>query len=277
MKTISFIFLISYVVFGCAQKSFQLTDELKEISGLELYRDSIFFAINDGGNKSEIFVLSKKMQVLKKVEVENVKNRDWEALAMDDKYLYIADIGNNLNLRKNLQIHRVSLKRLVEKEKVVPETMEINYAEQRDFPPKDNELYFDAEAMIAHNGSLWIFTKNRTSPFNGKSFVYEISFSPGTSKNITKSFEIAAGKSGWLSDSFTGAASYKDYVYLLTYTQIIRFKWKGKSLQKVDEKSFPGFAQMEAITINNKGEIFIANEAHKWLGRQKIQQFQWKK
>ena len=277
MKIHSLLILIFYTLTSCAQKVINLPDELKEISGIELYKDSIFFAINDGGNKSVIFVLGRDYKLLKIVEVEGVKNRDWEALAIDDKYLYIGDIGNNLNSRKNLQIHRISIQRLLEKNKVEPETMEINYAEQKKFPPAPTDLYFDAEAMMAYDGKLWIITKNRTKPFDGKSLVYGFEFKAGQEKTLTKNFELTAGKGGWLTDSFTAAASHKDYVYLLTYTQIIKYKWKDNTLQKVGVKSFSSYAQMEAITINERGEIFIANEGHKWLGRHKIQHFHWKK
>lgn len=277
MKIIFLFFAGFMVVSGCAQKTYQLSDQLKEISGLELYKDSIFFAINDGGNKNVVFILSKKMEILKTVEISDVKNHDWEALALDEKFLYIGDIGNNLNSRKNLQIHRIPISRLLEKTKATPETMEIEYAEQQHFPPLEKSMYFDAEAMISHNGKLWIFTKNRTKPFDGKSLVYSVEFLPGTKKTIKKSFELISGKGGWLLDSFTGAASFNEYVYLLTYTKIIRYKWKSNTLQKIDEKSFPGYAQTEGITLSSKGDIFVANEAHKWLGRQKIQQIQWKK
>ena len=107
--------------------------------------------------------------------------------------------------------------------------------------------------------------------------VYGFEFKAGQEKTLTKNFELTAGKGGWLTDSFTAAASHKDFVYLLTYTQIIKYKWKDNTLQKVGVKSFSSYAQMEAITINERGEIFIANEGHKWLGRHKIQQFHWKK
>jgi len=272
------IFIIVFFGFrATAQQVSQLPDELSEVSGIELFRDSIFFAINDGGNKSEVYVISKHMKLIKKVEVQEVKNHDWEALALDNEYLYIGDIGNNLNKRKNLQIHRIPVKGLLEKTKVRAETMEIEYSEQKDFPPITSQLYFDAEAMTSHNGKLWIFTKNRTKPFDGKSFVYEIKFIPGVKKTLSKSFELVAGKNDWLLDSFTGAESFKEYLYLLTYSQIIRYKWKGNTLQKIDANSLPGYAQTEAITVNTKGQIFIANEANKWLGKQKIRQYQWNK
>lgn len=277
MKLPAILFIGFFGFHGTAQQVSQLPDELSEVSGIELFRDSIFFAINDGGNKSEVYVISKHMKLIKKVEVREVKNHDWEALALDNEYLYIGDIGNNLNKRKNLQIHRIPVKGLLEKTKVSAETMEIQYSEQKDFPPIRSQLYFDAEAMTSHNGKLWIFTKNKTKPFDGRSFVYEIKFIPGVKKTLSKSFELVAGKSDWLLDSFTGAESFKEYLYLLTYSQIIRYKWKGNTLQKIDANSLPGYAQMEAITVNTKGQIFIANEANKWLGKQKIRQYQWNK
>lgn len=277
MRNTFLIFTIFQILSGCAQHTFQLPDELKEISALVLYEDSIFFALNDGGNKNDIYVFTKDLKLIKSVEIENVKNHDWEAMAIDKNYLYIGDIGNNSNLRKNLQIHRVSLSRILEKSKVTPETMYISYNEQRNFPPQSNELYFDAESMIFYKDKLWIFTKNRTKPFDGKSYVYGFEFVPGVSKVLKKSFELNTGKGSWMSDSFTDAAVYQDFVYLLTYTGILKYKWSGNDLKKTDVKKFPGYAQMESITVNKKGEIYIANESHKLLGKQKIQKFNWKK
>lgn len=277
MKTGFLLSFLLIIILSCAQNTASLTDDLKEISGLELYRDSIFFAINDGGNKNEIFLLSKNLQLIKKVEVKDVINNDWEALAIDDAYLYIGDIGNNSNKRKNLQIHRIPIHRILEKSKVIAETMEIEYAEQTSFPPKESQLYFDAEAMISREGKLWIFTKNRTKPFDGKSLIYSFEFIPNVKKKISKTSELVTGTKGWLMNSVTGATSTKEYLYLLSYSQINRYKWNGNSLKKIDFKSFPGYAQMEAISISSSGEIFIANEANKFLGKQKIQQLQWKR
>ena len=55
---------------------YPIDDKLQEISGLELLNDSTLIAFNDGGNKSEIYLLNLKGEILRTVDVEDTKNRD---------------------------------------------------------------------------------------------------------------------------------------------------------------------------------------------------------
>ena len=85
-------------------QTFDLSDELDEISGLEMLNDSTFVALNDGGHEATLYLLNIRGKIIKKVKIENAKNVDWEDIAVDDKNIYIADVGNNTNKRKDLLI-----------------------------------------------------------------------------------------------------------------------------------------------------------------------------
>ena len=118
--------------------------------------------------------------MIHQVEVTQAKNKDWEAIACDGKSIYIGDIGNNNNNRKDLVIYKVSTADILKSKSVKAEKIEISYQEQTAYPPELNELYYDAEGMTFYNDSLQIFTKCRTKPFDGISYQYTVSTNPGT-------------------------------------------------------------------------------------------------
>jgi len=138
---------------------YPIDDKLQEISGLELLNDSTLIAFNDGGNKSEIYLLNLKGEILRTVDVEDTKNRDWEDIAIDKEYVYIGDIGNNENKRDNLSIVKLKISDILTRDEVEAETISFRYQEQTAFPPKMEEMYYDAEGMTICGDSIWIFTK----------------------------------------------------------------------------------------------------------------------
>lgn len=278
MRLISFILssLVFVPMFAFAQNNNKLSKELNEISGIEIYQDSIFFAINDGGNEDIIYVLSKNYKLLKRVKIEKFKNVDWEDLTMDNEFLYIADIGNNSNKRKNIKIARIKIQDLLKEDKVIPEIMNISYKQQVQFPPSTDNLYYDAETLISDGNSLFIFTKNRTKPFDGISLVYKFEFLVNQDVCLNNPLQICFGKNSWLIDSFTGGAFHKDVFYLLTYNKILALTFDENRFILINHKTFSFLKQREGICISDNEEIYVANENHKWLGEQKIQKIIWR-
>src|SRR5690606_37593404 len=111
------------------------------------------------------------------------KNIDWEELTKDsDNNLYIGDFGNNDNERKNLVIYKISVVNRVQDKEVKAEKISFEYPEQKDFPPKKKHRYFDAEAFFYRDGYFYLFTKNRSKPFDGICFLYKIPAIPGHHK-----------------------------------------------------------------------------------------------
>ncbi len=39
-------------------------------------------------------------EILQRIEIENVKNRDWEDITIDETYFYVGDFGNNAAIEK---------------------------------------------------------------------------------------------------------------------------------------------------------------------------------
>lgn len=258
--------VFSGVLFGQKKQIGILSNELNEISGLEVYNDTLLIAHNDGGHSPILYFIDKKGKIQHQVEVDNATNVDWEDITIDTKgYIYIADIGNNLNMRKDLCIYKINGKNLLTKKTIAAEKIQFSYAEQKAYPPEAKDLHFDAEGMAFSNDSLYIFTKCRTEPFDGKLYCYKIPAKAGVYV-AQKAFEYTVGKTGWWKDSVTGAEIKGDTCYLLTYDRILVCTLSENKLILQKEIPLGFFSQKEAITVTSNGTIYLADEKQKLVG-----------
>ena len=96
MKKIGIIFIfllfISCQNFGQLIFLTDLPKELNEVSGTETLENSnLFWMLNDGGNQSKLFAVSKKGTIKREIYIK-AKNHDWEDLTSDEKgNIYIGD------------------------------------------------------------------------------------------------------------------------------------------------------------------------------------------
>ena len=156
-----FIFLL-YI--GCTNYG-QLTvvtdlpKTLREVSGMEpVAGANSLWMLNDSGNSAKLYQVSTQGKILKEVVVK-AKNHDWEDLASDaEGNLYIADIGNNGNDRKNLVILKIKHQDLSGKKKVSVQKIQFSYPEQQQFPAKKTQRVFDAESLFWFQENVYIFT-----------------------------------------------------------------------------------------------------------------------
>ena len=137
MKFLVFFFL-NISVFGFSQEwmleeEMLLPEKLSESSGLEFLDSNTLVSINDGGHKAKLFVLNLDGSLRKKVTVFEEKNKDWESLASDGKFLYIADFGNNNNSRKKTFILKIKITDILAKKEVKAKRIYFNYSEQKCF------------------------------------------------------------------------------------------------------------------------------------------------
>lgn len=265
--------LIFFTLAGRSQditsNEFHLPDTLKEISGLEKLNDSTLIAINDGGNPADLYLLNLKGEITRTIHVKNVENNDWEDLASDGESLFIADIGNNKNCRKNLCIYKVPLSDLVKANEVSAEKISIRYADQDSFPPRKNLRNYDAEAIAYRDGNLLLFTKNRTKPFNGICKIYEVPVSPGE-YTISSSDQIVIGTTGWIEDAITGADVFGGQYILITYNRILIYEKTGSRWILKNTIKHKPLTQTEAILFYSPGIICYADEKHSVLGGGKL-------
>jgi len=115
------LFLSSKLVFSQEIRTIAaLPSSIEESSGLVFYNDSIFITHNDSGDKPIIYFINVKGKLIHQVLIENANNVDWEDICSDGKgYLYIGDIGNNKNDRRDLKIYKVASANLLTKQKVM--------------------------------------------------------------------------------------------------------------------------------------------------------------
>lgn len=266
------ILLVLFVSFSASSQLIEyhdLPESLGEISGLELINDSTLIAFNDGGNKPKLYLLNLKGKIIKTVEVLDVKNKDWEDIAVDGEHVYIGDIGNNGNKRKKLTIYKVKMEDIQNKKEVKAKEIKFSYGEQKSFPPIADSLFYDAEGMTFYNDSIWVFTKDRSDTPNGFSNIYKIPITPGT-YTVYKSNKAYTGKDGWMIDGVTAVDVYKDRFYILTYNRYIVKKYANGKFTNVSSFEFPHLSQRESIVVLNKATIFVADEKNPITGKMKL-------
>jgi len=137
---------------------------LKESSGFDQSRKvpGRFWSHNDSTGAAELYVMDEKGAPLAEpIPVEGAKNTDWEDIAIDGNgWMWIADVGNNANNRKNLKLYQIQ-----EPGEKLPDTLkvhrvwDIRYPDQKEFPPKARN--FDCEALFVADGHVYLFAKHR--------------------------------------------------------------------------------------------------------------------
>lgn len=243
-----------------------LPEELLESSGILFYPPDKLMQINDSGNAPEIVVTDTLGKLLQKYCLPGLENIDWEELARDNEgNVYIGDFGNNLNRRKDLLIYKLDEEKLLKGDDSF-EVAEIRfqYEDQRGFPPDRERRHFDMEAMIYLDDSLYLFAKNRSSPFDGYIYTYRL---PARAGNFTAekidSFQTAQG----LMESFwVCGADYRAHpptLLLVGYDKLWMFyNFKGKRFfsGKHNILYFNSFTQKEGVSFMHKDRIVVVDE-----------------
>ena len=257
---ITLIFFILHSCFAfCQEKIAQLPDELHESSALVMYED-VLISLNDSGNENKLYVFDKKGELLNQCMIENARNVDWEALVYDgDSMLYIGDIGNNQNIRTDQKIYGVPIHSVISDSAVEAMTIAFSYPDQEHFPPDEANLYYDAETLLFKNDSLFIFTKNRTVPFDGIVKVYGLSTNAG-SQTPKRYSDLQLEPTSWMEDCATDGAIYGDKLFLMTYAKVYVFNWSKDGFHRTETiYSFDFFTQKEGIAVDEKF-IYITEE-----------------
>lgn len=237
----------------------QLPEVVKEASAL-LKIKGHFLTVNDSGNEPKIYIFDSTGQITHQTWVKNATNWDWEALAYDnEKYLFIGDVGNNLNKRKNLVIYKVQLSSVLKEDTVEAEAIHFYYPEQTHFPPLEKtSFYYDAESLIYYKDSLTIFTKNRTIPFDGKTIIYRLPTKKGN-YSAKKKGVIQLPETQWIEECITDASYSKNQLFLLTYAKIYHLHWKDNKWEIINHQLHSSLSQKEGIA-SDSNKIYIVDE-----------------
>jgi hypothetical protein len=246
-------------------KKFKLPNTIKETSGL-IKLDNRLWTLNDSGGKAALYQIDERNgRILKTLTITNARNKDWEDIAYDDTYVYIGDVGNNRGNRKDLKIYKIPRAALRSQKSVRAEVIHFKYNDQKNFKSRPNKHNYDCEAMIAHNGKLYLFSKNWG---NKKTRLYELSSHAGkhTAKHLS-TFNIQG--------MVTGASINKELNILLltTYSSLLNVNvwaftnhnnrnfFNGDAKQLNFENPIQG--QIEGITFTSNYKAYLSSEAFK--------------
>jgi hypothetical protein len=233
----------------------QLPKKIEETSGIEFFKNDLL-THNDSGGKPNLYRFTEQGDLINKYLIEGAENNDWEDIAQDKNYLYISDSGNNKGKRKNLNILIVDPKRDFKKIGAIT----FNYRDQQNFD-KRKKHPFDAEALVATQEVLVLFSKNR------KTSTTELYSIPKTSGNFT----LSPKKSFDVQSLITGA----DYHQRLKLVALVGYVQSGEqflytfnsfdmgNLNKVKIKKFKlplDGKQVEAIKIIDQNNFWITSE-----------------
>lgn len=241
-----------------------LPSSLKENSGLATYGDSTVWVIEDGGNKDEIYQLNFKGDIIKSLKVKNGDNQDWEDLTKDESgNLYISDLGNNSNNRKNLVIYKLPNPTNEPGNKIEAEKIELNYPDQKDFPPKKEKLLYDAEALFHFGNKLFIVTKNRSNPFTGEAHIYSVPDTKGKYKATHIGSFIPC--TDWKTCQITSIdiSPKGDKIVALSYGKLFvftNFSWDDFSKGNMQEIDLGARSQLESVCFLNENTLLISDE-----------------
>ena len=247
------------------REKFELPEVVKETSGL-LFIDGKIITHNDSGDDANLYELDSLSGNLQRtINITNATNIDWEDITKDENHLYIGDFGNNNGNRTNLRIYKILKSDFKNNNAVTAEIISFSYEDQTDFTSRPNATNFDAEAIVFHENSLLIFTKNW---IDLKTNVYKIPTTIGNHKAVKISSANVAGL-------ITGATVQNNNFLLcgidtsaipfLVYISSNRapgddiFKSGFQKYSLFNELGFGN--QVEGITSFDNGRFYISREA----------------
>ncbi|MCF6296699.1 MAG: hypothetical protein L3J08_01725 [Flavobacteriaceae bacterium] len=242
-------------------KVIDLSSIVNETSGLINFNGKLI-THNDSGGKPHLYEIDVKTgNITRTVEISNATNIDMEAIAQDESYIYLCDIGNNSNKRKDQTIYKISKSDYLASDNITAEKITISYKEQVDFSRTNKTTNFDAEAVVGIGNDLFLFTKNWG---NLKTVVYKIPKDKGNYELVEiDSYDI---------DGLITGADYNENTKTLVLTGYQNFKpfvvkltnfSQNNPLDGEIEKTLInifGSPQIEGISANSDGSYFISAE-----------------
>jgi len=242
-----------------------LNNSINETSGLITINQKLI-THNDSGGEAALYEIDTLTgNYTRKVTISNATNQDWEDICFDSLYIYIADFGNNNGSRTNLKIYRISISDFINtpNDTVISDTISFNYADQTNFTPSTYSTNFDAEAIIAKDDSLYIFTKNWG---NYKTNIYTVPKTPGNYQTTKiDSINTQGLITGACYNKTNGAITLVGYTFTSSFVVKISQYSNNQFSNGIVNKtvlSVPASIQTESITPINQNQYYITAEEH---------------
>jgi hypothetical protein len=201
--------------YGQTKKLAQVEDKvLKEASALAASSrfPGVYWTLNDSGNSPTIYALDESGKSRGTFKVEDADNEDWEAIQVGpgkdgSSALYIGDIGDNDEKRKEIQIYRVPEPEPGPAGGKAPNGKTTD-AETFRFTYPDGA--HDAESLLVHpiTGEILIVTKE----VPGRATVYRapMPLTPGRSTKLEQVTKLDIAKWGMKTDVIDDATVTAD-------------------------------------------------------------------
>ncbi len=267
---------------------------LSEMSGLAKSRryPEVYWAHNDSGDEARLFPLDASGRLLMPhflgddfytaepapgkelwpgLAIRLATNIDWEDIATDGDYLYIADTGNNGNARRDLGVYIVAEPNPRE----IPAArmlrhVPLRYPGQTEFPAR--QWHYDSEAIFVDRGRLYFLTKHRVagriSEFEPGTYLYRLDEMSSDKVNVLKQIDARLDL-----EIVTGAelSPEGDRLAVLCWADIWLFesprrgdRWlSGKAYRVALDRDVTG--QVEAITWQDNNRLLVGNEGGEWF------------
>ena len=265
------IFIAWKAYLNYSNKFVSVSPSLSEISGIEFDKDGNLWAINDSGNSTEIHQIDSLGNVNRSIKITNAKNIDWEDLTQDDfGHFFIGDFGNNNNKRRDLTVYKIENPIDIKTAETEAEIIRFKFFDQDLKNTNDSIKNFDLEAFVFYKGRLYLFTKNRTKPFDGFTNLYRMEdyASNQKAKKVSRFKTCQAGKyQCWITSAALSPDRKK--LALLGSNKIWIFKnWQEDDFfsGELKEIDLGLITQKEAITFLNDSLLVIADENYKGIG-----------
>jgi hypothetical protein len=241
-----------------------LPEILQESSGLEISHTGVLWSHNDHKGAPSLYGFDSTGVLMRTLHLANAANKDWEDLAQDAAgNFYIGDFGNNDNDRKDLVIYKIPNPDEITGPQVTAEAIHFSLEDQSQFPPSENARLFDVEAMLARGDFLYLFTRDRSKPFQGKTKLYKLPNTPGTHTAILMGgfFTDAKQNNGAITSADISPDGSR--VAILSNRAVWEFSnfqddnFLSGSVQRID---LPLNAQMESIHYLDDCSAYLTNE-----------------
>lgn len=150
-------------------------DGINEVSGVVASRRHVLWIEEDSGNPERIYAIDGSGAQRAVVDVKGADNGDWEDIALTGRRIWLADIGDNVEIRTSIQVYWFREPRPSDSS-VSAHVLQLHYEDGA----------HNAEAMMvdgAHR-KLFVFTKQ-----SGTTSVYRASvlgLQGGESMTLTK-------------------------------------------------------------------------------------------
>jgi hypothetical protein len=264
---------------------------LSEVSGIvpsETY-EGAFWVHNDSGDLPRLFAIDAEGNTLMPawleenyytdepeegkepfpgLMVEGATNSDWESIALEDGRLYVADVGNNGNARRDLGVYVLLEPNPLERPSArILHHVPVVYPDQEAFPGVIR--HFDCEAVFVSDGVLYFITKHRAPnsfvlPEGGAKLYRLADYTPNQVNELTL-ISRAEDLGGWVTAADLSPDGNTLAVLAHAPTPSVWLFEKPEN----SEDFFAGEArrvlirnaqQAEAICFENEEQLLIANE-----------------